>query len=117
MDAQAGLEPFGRTVAEGFGTALVVSEPTFNSLHVAGRIAFLSREIGVHRVVLVLNKCQGPEDEEKARRLLPQTAFDDVHSLPFDQMVRDHEPDVSSLIDAGGPYIQAVRRLAESLAR
>jgi len=110
------LEPCGRTVAEGFGTAMVVSEPTFNSLQVAIRIAHLSREIGVRRVVLVLNKCQGPEDEEKVQYLISQATFDDVYPLPLDQAVRDHEPDISPLIDAGGPFIQAVRRLSESLA-
>ncbi|MBN1110122.1 MAG: AAA family ATPase [Methanomassiliicoccales archaeon] len=117
MDAQAGLEPFGRTVAEGFGTALIVSEPTFNSMHVAGRIASLSREIGVRRVVLVINKCQGEEDVERALRMISDQMYDDVCPLPFDPSVRVHEPNVSFLVDAGGPYIQAVRRLMASLAQ
>ena len=115
MDAQAGLEPFGRTVADGFNTALVVSEPTFNSLQVAARIAKLSRDIGMRRVDLVLNKCQGSSDEEKAKRLISETVFDNVHPLPLDQSVRDNEPDVSPLIGNGGPYIEAVRRLTASL--
>ncbi|TFG56199.1 MAG: carbon monoxide dehydrogenase [Methanomassiliicoccus sp.] len=117
MDAQAGLEPFGRTVADGFGTALVVSEPTFNSLQVAARIAKLSRDIGMRRVDLVLNKCQGSSDEEKAKRLIPETLFDAVHPLSMDQSVRDNEPDVSPLIENGGQYMEAVRRLAVSLVR
>jgi CO dehydrogenase maturation factor len=115
MDAQAGLEPFGRTVAEGFGTALVVSEPTFNALQVAGRIAQLSREIGVRRVDLVLNKCQGASDLDKIGRTLPIVKFDNIHDLPMDQAVRDHEPDISPLLGKGGPYIEAVKRLANSL--
>ncbi|MCX6651016.1 MAG: AAA family ATPase [Methanomassiliicoccales archaeon] len=115
MDAQAGLEPFGRTVADGFHTTLVVSEPTFNSLQVAGRVAHLSREIGVRRVDLVLNKCHGTEDEQKARWLLPDADFDRVHLLPLDPEVGEREPDVSPLVGGNGPYMQAVRRLAESL--
>jgi|WetSurMetagenome_2_1015567.scaffolds.fasta_scaffold04293_6 CO dehydrogenase maturation factor len=115
MDAQAGLEPFGRTVAEGFGTALVVSEPTFNSLQVAGRIAKLSREMGLRRVDLVLNKCQGRSDREKALELLPEAGFDNIHMLPLDNAVREHEPDVSPLIEKDGPYMDAVRKLARSL--
>ena len=115
MDAQAGLEPFGRTVAEGFDTALVVSEPTFNSLQVAGRVAQLSREIGMKRVDLVLNKCQGPSDVIKVERLLPGMKFDHLHPLPLDPAVREHEPDVSPLLTEGGPYIEAVRSLMGSL--
>ncbi len=114
MDAQAGLEPFGRTVAEGFGTCLVVSEPTFNSLQVAGRVAQLSRQMGMRRVDLVLNKCEGG-DACKARES-GWEGYDDVHILPWDPSVRENEPDVSRLLETNGPYIEGVRRLTASLA-
>jgi len=116
MDAQAGLEPFGRTVAEGFGTCLVVSEPTFNSLQVASRVAQLSRDLGVRRVDLVLNKCQDEGDERKARELT-ETKFDRVHLLPWDPAVREHEPDVSPLVEIGGQYVDGVKRLMDTLER
>ncbi len=116
MDAQAGLEPFGRTVAEGFGTCLVVSEPTFNSLQVASRVAQLSRDLGVRRVDLVLNKCHDEGDERKARELI-ETEFDRVHLLPWDPAVREHEPDVSPLVEIGGQYVNGVKRLMDTLER
>ncbi|OPX61154.1 MAG: CobQ/CobB/MinD/ParA nucleotide binding domain protein [Methanomassiliicoccales archaeon PtaB.Bin134] len=116
MDAQAGLEPFGRTVSEGFGTCLVVSEPTFNSLQVASRVAQLSRGLGLRRVDLVLNKCQDEGDERKARELT-ETKFDRVHLLPWDPAVREHEPDVSPLVETGGRYVDGVKRLMDTLER
>ena len=115
MDAQAGLEPFGRTVAEGFRTALVVSEPTFNSLQVAARIERLSRELGMRRVDLVLNKCRGCGDRDKVARYVPEDRFDQVHELPLDPAVLEHEPDVSKLADSEGPYMDGVRRLFRAL--
>lgn len=115
MDAQAGLEPFGRTVAEGFGTALVVSEPTFNSLQVAARVERLSRELGMRRVDLVLNKCHGKEEREKVRRHIPEAAFDHIHELPLDPAVLEHEPDVSRIIGSKSKYIEGVRRLYHTL--
>lgn len=115
MDAQAGLEPFGRTVAEGFGTALVVSEPTFNSLQVAARVEKLSRELGMRRVDLVLNKIRGRDDRERVRRYIPEAAFDHVHELPLDPTVLEHEPDVSRIIGSKGEYIEGVRRLYRTL--
>ncbi len=115
MDAQAGLEPFGRTVAEGFGTTMVVSEPTFNSLQVAARIEKLSRELGMRRVDLVLNKFQGSSDREKVDRYIPEAVFDHVHELPLDPSVLEHEPDVSRIISSEGAYMDGVRKLFRSL--
>lgn len=115
MDAQAGLEPFGRTVAEGFGTTLVVSEPTFNSLQVAARIEKLSRGLGMRRVDLVLNKCQGKDDREKVGRYIPEAAFDMVHELPLDPEVLEHEPDVSRIASSRSPYMESVRKLFRTL--
>ena len=115
MDAQAGLEPFGRTVAEGFGTALVVSEPTFNSLQVAARIEKLARELGMRRVDLVLNKFQGSSDREKVDRYIPGSVFDHVHELPLDPSVLEHEPDVSRIVLEDSPYLRSVKIVMKSL--
>jgi len=115
MDAQAGLEPFGRTVTEGFGTCLVVSEPTFNSLQVADRVARLSRELGMRRVDLVVNKCRDGSDIDRVDTIISLDAYDHVHHLPQDDEVRANEPDVSALINGDGTYIEAVRRLMETL--
>lgn len=114
MDAQAGLEPFGRTVAEGFGVCLVVSEPTFNSLQVASRVVQLSRGLGMRRVDLVLNKVRTSEEERKARRMF-NADTDLVHVLPFDHEVVESEPDVSPLLEKGSPYVEAVRSLMDTL--
>lgn len=115
MDAQAGLEPFGRTVAEGFGTTLVVSEPTFNSLQVAARIEKLSRGLGMRRVDLVLNKCRGKDDLKKVGRYIHEAAFDLVHELPLDPEVLEHEPDVSRIASSRSPYMESVRKLFRTL--
>lgn len=115
MDAQAGMEPFGRSVAKGFGTTLIVAEPTFNSLQVADRIASLSREMGMKRVDLVLNKVRQDEDMEKALTILGDTVFDHIFSLPQDESVLINEPDVSRLLNKESVYMEAVRVLAATL--
>lgn len=111
MDAQAGMEPFGRSVTQGFDTALVVAEATFNSLKVAERIAALSRELGMEEVDLVLNKVYDPVEVEAAAEMLPFEGFDHVYALPYDPTVRENEPDLSAIIGGGGPYSEAVREL------
>ena len=115
MDAQAGMEPFGRSVAEGFGTTLVVAESTFNSLQVAERIAALSREMGMKRVDLVLNKVRQQADLTKALGIVDATIFDHVFPLPLDESVLINEPDVSVLLDQNSDYMEAVKGLATTL--
>jgi hypothetical protein len=67
-------------------------------------------------VDLVLNKCQDEGDERKARELT-ETKFDRVHLLPWDPAVREHEPDVSPLVETGGRYVDGVKRLMDTLER
>ena len=53
LDTPAGMEHFGRAVADGFDTALVVSDPSYNALSVARESAVLARQIGIKNRVLV----------------------------------------------------------------
>lgn len=111
MDAQAGLEPFGRSVAKGFSNVLIVAEPTFNSLQVAGKVSSLAKEMGIPQIHLVINKAFDPVEIERASEILDFDSFDNVFALPFDPTVREAEPDVSRLLGGGGPYISAVEEM------
>jgi len=115
MDAQAGLEPFGRSVAKGFSNVLVVAEPSFNSLQVAARVTGLAKEMGVPHVDLVINKAFDPVEIEMASETIDFEMFDHVFALPFDPSVRENEPDISGLIGGGGAYISAVSEMMEIL--
>ncbi len=115
MDAQAGLEPFGRSVAKGFSNVLVVAEPSFNSLQVAARVTGLAREMEIPHIDLVINKAFDPVEIEMASETIDFDMFDHVFALPFDPTVRENEPDMSGLIRGGGPYITAVGELMNIL--
>ena len=117
MDAQAGLEPFGRSVAKGFSNVLVVAEPSFNSLQVAARVTGLAREMKVPHIDLVINKAFDPVEIEMAAETIDFEMFDHVFTLPFDPTVRENEPNMSGLIKGGGPYITAVSELMNILER
>ncbi len=115
MDAQAGMEPFGRSVTQGFDVVLIVSEVSFNSLKVAERIAALARELDMKEVDLVLNKVYDPVELESAADTLSFESFDHVFALPYDPTVRESEPDMSTIIGRGGPYSEAVKELLDYL--
>ncbi len=116
LDTQAGVEHFGRAVAEGFGQAIVVTEPTRNAVSVALHAAELSGQSGIGRLHLVVNKVRGAADEEKALRLVGRDhPFSTIFFIPHDEAVLEWEPDVTPLIDADTPYARAARAVYETV--
>ena len=110
LDTQAGVEHFGRALARGFDIALVVTDPTTNAYDVALQTAGLARQLGLSRVDLAVNRARG------APRPWPTTAFDAVHSLPYDDRVLDTEPSVDMLLASDSPFGIAAARLASALS-
>jgi CO dehydrogenase maturation factor len=56
LDMEAGVESFGRGVERHADTILVVVEPSFESIAVAGRITRMAQGMGIGRVGAILNK-------------------------------------------------------------
>ncbi len=56
LDMEAGVESFGRGVERHADTILIVVEPSFESIVVAGRIAQMAQGMGIGRVGAILNK-------------------------------------------------------------
>jgi CO dehydrogenase maturation factor len=55
-DMEAGVEHFGRGVETSVDSLLIVAEPSFESLELAGRVNKLAMEIGITNIWAVLNK-------------------------------------------------------------
>jgi CO dehydrogenase maturation factor len=116
MDTQAGVEHFGRALAEGFQRAIVVAEPSFNSVQVAVHAARLSRQLGIERVYLVVNKVRDAVDTAKAERLVGDTEiFDSVYYFPYDDLVYRNEPDIMQFMALKSPYMDEVKKLYNEL--
>jgi CO dehydrogenase maturation factor len=113
MDTHAGVEHFGRSLARGFDTALVVVDPTFNAVQVGIESARLAAELGVASVHLVVNRSSSPDDLGRALRYaedLGGFAFSSVTALPFDGEVLACEPSVDRLLE-GSAFADAVQAL------
>ena len=115
MDTQAGVEHFGRALADGFRHAVIMTEPSFNSIQVALHSASLARELNIPEVHLLVNKCRSDFDREKVDSRMGDTNFSSITYLPFEEDVLDMEPDVSGLIDKKTPYTEAVRSLCQRI--
>lgn len=108
LDTPAGLEHFGRSVAEGFDLALIVSDTSYNALAVARELCSLAKESGIWERVLVLNRVRG----DVHVRALAGESFSRVFLIPDDPGVSRHEPSVVPLIGRNCPVMAAVKELA-----
>lgn len=61
LDMEAGMESFGRGVERHADTILIVVEPSFESITVAGRIAQMAQGMGIGRIGAILNKVSSQE--------------------------------------------------------
>jgi CO dehydrogenase maturation factor len=113
LDTPAGLEHFGRAVADGFTCAVVVTDPSYNALAVARESAALARQLGIGNVILAVNRVHGDPDMQKVReRMKGIGEFPRVIVVPFNPDVFMTEPEVVSLLSAESPFMDEIRRLA-----
>jgi len=73
LDMEAGVESFGRGVERHADTILVVVEPSFESIVVAGRIAQMAQGMGIGRVGAVLNKMSSEAMATRTKQELEKT--------------------------------------------
>jgi CO dehydrogenase maturation factor len=114
LDTPAGLEHFGRAIAQGFSIALVVTDMSFNALAVARELCRLAHQCGIPRIVLVANRStlsreSLPKDDPLSRYVTG------VFEVPDDPCIRAHEPSVISVLEGECPAARAVVRLAQAI--
>jgi CO dehydrogenase maturation factor len=121
MDTQAGVEHFGRALAEGFHHALVVCDPTFNAVQVALHAARLAADMGIPAVHLVTNRVRDARESERLEARIEQEGgfpFTSTHLLPYDEAVLQAEPSVGPLLANGdSPFMHAIGGVIDALAR
>ncbi len=120
LDTQAGVEHFGRALAEGFSQCLIVSDLSFNALSVARHAAELARQLGIARIHLVVNRCDD-NGRERLERFATMTGsdmvpqFDSICLLPSEPLFETLEPDVTRILKEDSAYVRALRRLADEM--
>jgi len=105
MDTQAGMEHFGRAVAEGFSHAIIVVTPSFNSVKVGTHLINLAKELDIPHILLLINKVRSSKDLKKVNVLLEDNSefFDSYFVVPYDSKLLDIEPNISPLIEGKVP--------------
>jgi len=101
MDTQAGMEHFGRAIANGFSQAVIVLDPSFNSVQVGLHLAKLANQLNINHIHMVINKVRSNKDVEKVEKMLTEAEglrFDSIHVIPFDPVLLDVEPSLEPLV-------------------
>jgi len=119
LDTQAGVEHFGRALAQGFRHAIVVTDPTFNGVQVALHAAGLAHELGIPEIHLVVNRVRGDQDVDRVNDILEaegESPFTTRHWLPYEERLLETEPDVGPLLTGvDSPFLEAVAGLRDTL--
>jgi len=118
LDTPAGMEHFGRAVADGFDTALVVSDPSYNALSVARESALLAQQIGIKNRILIMNRSGAPDEFRKVHEICGEEGlFLKVVYLPADPDVVRFEPVVTPLLEQQSLFMSDMRGLADSIVQ
>lgn len=118
LDTPAGMEHFGRAVADGFDTALVVSDPSYNALSVARESALLAQQIGIKNRILIMNRSGAPDEFRKVHEICGEEGlFLKVVYLPADPDVVRFEPVVTPLLEQQSLFMSGMRGLADSIVQ
>lgn len=117
LDTPAGLEHFGRAVADGFTSAVVVADPSYNALSVARESAALAQQLGIGHIIMVVNRVSKPEDRDKIRTWAGRTGEFSHHILlSFEAGVIAAEPEVCPLLSIESDFMREIRSLAETIS-
>lgn len=84
VDMEAGIEHFGRGVETSIDSVLIVVEPSFDSLELAGKINTLAAEVGMDNTWTILNKVMSEEITLKLRDELEKKGISVIGSIGYD---------------------------------
>lgn len=115
LDMYAGVEHLGRATAEAVDAMVAVVEPGARSIATAAQIKSLAGDVGIHRLYLVGNKVQTPEDRAYIEANSPGLPV--LGHLPYSLAAQAADRENRAAYDAVPEMVAAVREIAAALQR
>ncbi|MBM3119777.1 MAG: DUF87 domain-containing protein [Chloroflexi bacterium] len=84
IDIEAGIESFGRGVERNVDTVLIVVEPSFESMALAEKIAYMAEGMGISRVRAILNKVPSDKVRQRMAEELDKKGVKTLGTIYFD---------------------------------
>ncbi len=116
LDTPAGLEHFGRSIAEGFNIALIVTDSSYNAVTVANDLARLADQCGIKEKILVMNM-DGSGTGKNRVRDPGSVYFKQIWGIPVDPSIREQEPSVLPALENDSPAVRAIRGLMLAISQ
>lgn len=116
-DMEAGLEHLKRGTTKYVDALLVVAEPYYKSLEVAGRTAELAQELGIANVFAIANKVRDERDAEAVREYFGRHSVPLIAVIPYDDTVleADRRGIAPMDVNENAPIVTAVRHVAQQV--
>ncbi len=114
LDMEAGVEHFGRGVEKYIDTLLIVVEPSFESLALAGKINLLAGASGVRDTGAIINKVSSAAIRQKMEEELGRRNVRILGAIPYDEQVARICLEGKRL--EGGEAAESLSRIAGILA-
>lgn len=116
IDMEAGIEHLGRGTAKGVDIMLTVIEPGMRSVETASRIKKLGEDIGISRILAVINKVTDTGTVKKIENKLDEIDLPLLGTIPHDQRLVEADIEGIAPLDTDGwiggevgVYIRAIK--------
>lgn len=113
MDMEAGIEHLGRGTTRGVDVMIAVVEPGLRSVETLERIKKLASDIGVERIMAVINKT--PDEPEIIMNKLNEMGIPLLGVVPYDVSLMGADLEGKSPLDVGGPAVDAIKEIKNTL--
>lgn len=117
MDMEAGLEHLGRGSSRHMDVMIVVVEPGMRSVDIAVTIRGLAEEIGIKRVMAVVNKVHSEKAACMVRERLKEEGIPVLATIPYNTMLVEADLNDISPLDMEGTedVVAAIRGMKDEL--
>ena len=116
VDSQAGVEIFGRGLASEFDFTFVVTESMPKAVEVTRHVMKLSRDLGVKKQIVIVNKVEDGTECETISRELDCNA-DQMYSVRYDRNVIEADKKGLLILDYAprAPVVEDIQRIKEEI--
>ncbi|MCL2115453.1 MAG: AAA family ATPase [Methanobrevibacter sp.] len=118
LDMEAGIEHLGRRTAESVDLMVIVVEPGLKSIETAERIKKLAEDIGVKKVVAILNKYSSNYEKDFVENKLSSLNINLIGSIPMDKHVIISDMEGTPLIKhENSVVLESMKNIAKNLKK
>lgn len=116
LDMEAGVEHLGRKTAQAVDMMIIVVEPGLKSIETAERIKKLAGDIGIRKLVCVVNKVSNPDEEVFVKEKLGNLGLEVIGTIPRDPVVVRADMEGNALVDySDSQALESINKIKDTI--